>query len=60
MKAIIIGLAGSLRQGSYNRRLLNACVPLLAPSFTLEIHGLEGIPMAMPKHRAVSRRRSPR
>jgi NAD(P)H-dependent FMN reductase len=45
MKAIIIGLAGSLRQGSYNRRLLNACVPLLAPSFTLEIHGLDGIPL---------------
>ena len=36
---------GSLRQGSYNRRLLNACVPLLAPSFTLEIHGLDGIPL---------------
>ena len=45
MTAAIIGLVGSLRQGSYNRRLLNACVPLLAPSFTLEIHGLDGIPL---------------
>jgi chromate reductase, NAD(P)H dehydrogenase (quinone) len=42
---VIIGLAGSLRQGSYNRRLLEASVPLLEPSFRLEIHGLDGIPL---------------
>ena len=45
MPDIIIGLVGSLRQGSYNRRLLNACVTLLAPSFTLETHGIDGIPL---------------
>lgn len=45
MSGIIIGLAGSLRQGSYNRRLLAACVPLVAADFSLEIAGLEGIPL---------------
>jgi NAD(P)H-dependent FMN reductase len=45
MADVIIGLVGSLRQGSYNRRLMNACAPLLAPSFTLEIHGIDGIPV---------------
>jgi NAD(P)H-dependent FMN reductase len=45
MTQLIIGLAGSLRQGSYNRRLLDASVPLLAPAFGLEVHGLDGIPL---------------
>jgi NAD(P)H-dependent FMN reductase len=45
MTGNIIGLAGSLRQGSYNRRLLAASVPLLAPDFVLEVIGLEGIPL---------------
>jgi chromate reductase, NAD(P)H dehydrogenase (quinone) len=45
MPEVIIGLVGSLRQGSYNRRLLNASMPLLEPSFRLEIHGLDGIPL---------------
>jgi chromate reductase, NAD(P)H dehydrogenase (quinone) len=45
MAGVIIGLVGSLRQGSYNRRLLAACVPLLAPRFSLELTGLEGIPL---------------
>ena len=45
MAGIIIGLAGSLRQGSFNRRLINASVPLLAPDFSLEVVGLEGIPL---------------
>jgi NAD(P)H-dependent FMN reductase len=45
MADVIIGLVGSLRQGSYNRRLLRACVPLLAPTFTLETHGIEDIPL---------------
>ncbi len=45
MAEIIIGLVGSLRQGSYNRRLLTAGVPLLPPAFRLEITGLDGIPL---------------
>jgi NAD(P)H-dependent FMN reductase len=45
MARVIIGLVGSLRQGSYNRSLLTACAPLLAPGFSLELTGLTGIPL---------------
>ena len=45
MTDVIIGLVGSLRQASYNRRLLQASESLLPRSFELEIHGLEGIPL---------------
>jgi len=40
----ILGFAGSLRQGSYNRALLKNCLELLPPDASLEIFGLEGIP----------------
>lgn len=39
----IVGLAGSLRQGSYNRALLRAAQELAPDGLTLEIHTLEEI-----------------
>jgi len=41
----ILGLAGALRKGSFNRRLLVACAPLMPPAFELEIVGIDGIPL---------------
>ena len=40
----ILGFAGSLRKGSYNRMLLSNCLDLLPPDASLEIFDLEGIP----------------
>ncbi len=40
----ILGFAGSLRKGSYNRALLNAASELLPKDAALEIFDLEGIP----------------
>jgi chromate reductase, NAD(P)H dehydrogenase (quinone) len=40
----ILGFAGSLRKGSYNRSLLRAASELLPENATLEIFDLEGIP----------------
>jgi chromate reductase len=40
----ILGFAGSLRKGSYNRALLQAAAELLPKEATLEIFDLEGIP----------------
>ncbi|MFC1892745.1 NADPH-dependent FMN reductase [Chloroflexota bacterium] len=40
----ILGFAGSLRKGSYNRALLRASLELLPPDTKLEIFDLEGIP----------------
>jgi chromate reductase, NAD(P)H dehydrogenase (quinone) len=41
----IVGLAGSLRTGSFNRQLLAAAADELAASVTLEVwDGLEGVP----------------
>ena len=39
-----VGLAGSLRKGSYNRSALRAAVKLIPPGSTLEIVDLDGIP----------------
>ena len=41
----ILGFAGSLRQQSYNRSLLRACLELLPPDTSLDIFDLEGIPL---------------
>lgn len=41
----ILGFAGSLRQNSFNRALLKACLDLLPPDASLEIFDLEGIPL---------------
>ena len=40
----ILGFAGSLRKGSYNRALLRAATELVAKDAKLEIFDLEGIP----------------
>ena len=40
----ILGIAGSLRKGSYNRSALRAAVKLAPPGSTLEICDLDGIP----------------
>jgi chromate reductase len=43
-KLRILGFAGSLRVGSYNRALLHAATDLLPDGTTLEIFDLNGIP----------------
>jgi chromate reductase len=40
----ILGFAGSLRKGSYNRALLRAAAELLPPDTELETFDLEGVP----------------
>jgi NAD(P)H-dependent FMN reductase len=41
----IIGIAGSLRAGSYNKALLRAAAALMPPGATLEIGSIQGIPL---------------
>ncbi len=41
----ILGFAGSLRRGSYNRALLRAALELVPKGGTLEIFDLEGLPV---------------
>lgn len=41
----LLGVSGSLRAGSYNRRLLEAARELLPPDAELEITGIDGIPV---------------
>jgi len=41
---VILGFAGSLRKGSYNKALLRAAMELLPKDTKLEIFDLEGIP----------------
>jgi chromate reductase, NAD(P)H dehydrogenase (quinone) len=43
-KLRILGIAGSLRQGSYNRAALEAAVELVPEGATIETFELEGIP----------------
>ena len=45
MPGNIVGLIGSLRTGSLNRKLMQACVPLLDRRLTLEVCGIDGIPL---------------
>lgn len=40
----ILGFAGSLRKGSYNKALLRAAMEVLPKDAKLEIFDLEGIP----------------
>ena len=40
----ILGIPGSLRQGSYNRGLLRAAAQLLPEGVTMEIHDIDQIP----------------
>ena len=44
-KLSILGFAGSLRQGSYNRALLRAAQEMVPPEAKLEIFDLAGIPL---------------
>jgi len=44
-KLSILGLAGSLRQGSYNRAILRAAKELTPPEAELTIFDLEGLPL---------------
>jgi chromate reductase, NAD(P)H dehydrogenase (quinone) len=41
----ILGFAGSLRKGSFNRSLLRSAAQLLPPGTTLEIIDLSDIPL---------------
>ena len=41
----VVGFAGSLRRGSYNRALLRAATELAPPALHIEIHELDGIPL---------------
>lgn len=40
----ILGFAGSLRQGSYNKALIRAAVDVAPPNVKIEVFDLEGIP----------------
>jgi chromate reductase len=46
----ILGIAGSLRQGSYNRMALRAAQRLVPADATLEVFDLEGIPVFNQDH----------
>ena len=41
----VVGLAGSLRRGSYNRALLRAATEIAPPALHIVIHELDGIPL---------------
>jgi chromate reductase len=41
----VVGFAGSLRRGSYNRALLRAATELAPPPLHFVIHELDGIPL---------------
>ena len=41
----VVGFAGSLRRGSYNRALLRAATELAPPAIHIVIHELDGIPL---------------
>ena len=41
----VVGFAGSLRRGSYNRALLRAATELAPPALHIAIHELDGIPL---------------
>ena len=41
----VVGFAGSLRRGSYNRALLQAAIELAPSTLHIEIHQLDGIPL---------------
>jgi chromate reductase, NAD(P)H dehydrogenase (quinone) len=41
----VVGFAGSLRRGSYNRALLRAAMELAPPALHIVIHELDGIPL---------------
>ena len=44
MQIKVLAIAGSLRQGSYNKALIRAAVELAPENVALEVFDLEGIP----------------
>jgi NADPH-dependent FMN reductase len=44
-KLRILGFAGSLRKGSYNKALLRAAEELVPSDVTMEVFDIEGIPL---------------
>jgi len=40
----VVGIAGSLREGSYNRKLIRAAQELAPPNLTIEPFDLRGVP----------------
>jgi chromate reductase, NAD(P)H dehydrogenase (quinone) len=49
----VLGIAGSLRRGSYNRAALHAAPQLVPEGATLDVFGLDGIPA---RHREMKQR----
>ena len=45
MARTIVGLIGSLRKESFNRKLIQACASLLDRRFVLDVVGIDGIPL---------------
>ncbi len=41
----VVGIAGSLRRGSYNRALLRAATEIAPPALHIVVHELDGIPL---------------
>ena len=41
----ILGIAGSLRKGSYNKALIRAAITLVPDDFEIEIYDISGIPL---------------
>ncbi len=52
----VVGFAGSLRRGSYNRALLRAATELAPSALHIVIHELDGIPLST----AISKTLAPR
>ena len=44
-KLKVLGFAGSLREGSYNKALLRAATDLLPEDVNLEVFDIDGIPL---------------
>jgi chromate reductase, NAD(P)H dehydrogenase (quinone) len=51
----IVGIAGSLRAGSFNAALLRAAAEECPPQATVEIESIRGIPLPPPTSHASSR-----
>ena len=51
----ILGFAGSLRKGSYNRLLLRAAVEMAPSGCKIEVFDLEGIPPSTRTRRRLHR-----
>jgi NAD(P)H-dependent FMN reductase len=59
-KLQVLGFAGSLRQGSYNRSLLRAAQELAPDGMTLRTFDLAPLPLSTTSQNRAPRRPSPR